>query len=152
MSNKIKLTMKLSHLYRIIHGETPTPPAPPREMNKEVIQRIISNKILEGKPLMVARFGSIECDVCENIRYTFYKKRSNWKFICWKGQPNFINPYNTPLFSKNAGFFPSNNNNALKKFYELMIDCMPDVDILQSWCHNERFFSEELRSCFDFIR
>lgn len=121
-------------------------PAPPREMNKDVIQKIIYDKIIEGKPLMVARFGSIECDVCENVRYTYYKKRSNLRFICWHGQPNFINPYVVPLFSKNAGFFPSDDYNALRQFYELMVDCMPDVDVLQSWCYNERFFAEELRN------
>lgn len=121
-------------------------PAPPREMNKDVIQKIIYDKIIEGKPLMVARFGSIECDVCENVRYTYYKKRSNIRFICWHGQPNFINPFVVPLFSKNAGFFPSYDHNALRQFYELMVDCMPDVDVLQSWCYNERFFAEELKN------
>lgn len=121
-------------------------PAPPREMNKDVIQKIIYDKIIDGKPLMVARFGSIECDVCENVRYTYYKKRSNLRFICWHGQPNFINPYVVPLFSKNAGFFPSDNHNALRQFYELMVDCMPDVDVLQSWCYNECFFAEELKN------
>lgn len=121
-------------------------PAPIREMNKDIIQKIIYDKIIEGKPLMVARFGSIECDVCENVRYTYYKKRSNLRFICWHGQPNFINPYVVPLFSKNAGFFPPDDHKALCRFYELMVDCMPDVDVLQSWCYNERFFAEELKN------
>lgn len=145
MKNKIKIILSLRHLYsKIIKPKVL--PAPPRETNKSKIQEIIYNKIIEGKPLMIARFGSIECDVCENIKYTFYKKRSNLRFICWHGQPNFINPFVVPLFSKNAGFFPSDNEEALKKFYELMVDCMPDVDVLQSWCYNERFFSKELKN------
>lgn len=143
--NKIDLVMKLRHLHSLVI-KPKVQPAPPREMNKEKIQQIVYDKIMEGKPLMVARFGSIECDVCENVKYTFYKKRSNWKFIQWKGQPNFINPYVTPLFSKNAGFFPSDDVNALKRFYELMVDCMKDVDILNSWCYNEADFAEELKN------
>lgn len=137
--------MKLRHLYsRIISPKVL--PGPPCETDKEKIQQIVYDKIMEGKPLMVARFGSIECDVCENVRYTFYKKRSNWRFIRWKGQPNFINPYVTPLFSKNAGFFPSDDVEALKKFYNLMVECMPQVDVLNSWCYNEADFNHELRN------
>lgn len=140
-----QIIMSLRHIYsKIIKPRVL--PAPPREMNKTAVQKIIYDKIIEGEPLMVARFGSIECDVCENIRYTFYKKRSNLRFICWRGQPNFINPFLIPLFCKNAGFFPSDREDALKKFYELMVDCMSKVDILQSWCYNEKFFSDELKN------
>ena len=121
-------------------------PGPPCEMDKERIMQIVSEKILEGKPLMFARFGSIECDVCENVKYTLHEKRSNWKFIRWRGQPNFINPYVTPLFSKNAGFFPSDSVDHLERFYQLMVKCMRDVDILASWCHNEMDFKEELKN------
>lgn len=121
-------------------------PAPPREMDKERTQEIIREKIEAGKPFMLARFGSIECDVCENVRFTFYRRRSNLRFICWRGQPNFINPWVVPLFSKNAGFFPSDDESALRHFYELMVDSMQEVDVLQSWCYNERFFAEELKN------
>lgn len=145
MKDSHKVIMSFRHLYSIFF-KPKVLPAPPREMNKAVIQKIIYDKIIEGKPLMIARFGSIECDVCENVRYTYYKKRSNLRFICWHGQPNFINPYVVPLFSKNAGFFPSDDHNALRQFYELMVDCMPDVDVLQSWCYNERFFADELKN------
>lgn len=144
--NKVDWVMKMRHLYSILNGPLKVPSAPSREMDKEKIQQIVYDKILEGKPLMVARFGSIECDICENIRYTFYKKRSNLKFMQWKGQPNFINPYIIPLLSKNAGFFPADNIDALKKFYHMMVECMPLVDILNSWCYNEEDFSEELQN------
>ena len=138
------IVIKLRGIYSKLFPLKHVLPAPPREMDKERTQEIIANKIKEGKPFMLARFGSIECDVCENVKYTFYKKRSNLRFICWHGQPNFINPWVVPLFSKNAGFFPTNDVSALKKFYELMLDAMPEVDILQSWCYNERFFAKEL--------
>ncbi len=138
--------IRLRSVYTRLFGPIAVPPAPPREMDKDKTQQIVANKIMEGKPLMLARFGSLECDVCENVKFTFYEKRSNWKFISWKGQPNFINPFLTPLFSKNAGFFPSDDEEALKRFYKLMVDCMPDVDILQSWCYNESYFKEELKN------
>ena len=101
------IVIKLRGIYSKLFPLKHVLPAPPREMDKGRTQEIIANKIKEGKPFMLARFGSIECDVCENVKYTFYKKRSNLRFICWHGQPNFINPWVVPLFSKNAGFFPA---------------------------------------------
>lgn len=145
MWTNIDIVMKLRHLYGLI-DHPQVRPAPPREMNKERIMKIVYDKILEGKPLMFARFGSIECDVCENVKYTLHEKRSNWKFIMWRGQPNFINPFEVPLFSKNAGFFPSDSVEHLERFYQLMVECMREVDILASWCYNEADFKEELKN------
>lgn len=142
----ISIIMRLRSLYsRLFPKDVYVLPAPPCEKDKEKIQQIVYDKIMEGKPLMIARFGSIEADVCENVKYTLHEKRSNWKFIRWKGQPNFINPYVTTLFSKNAGFFPSDDVNALERFYQLMVSCMPKVDVLCSWVYNEADFKEELK-------
>lgn len=137
--------MKLRHLFGLVNHPKALS-GPPCEMNKERIMQIVYEKIKEGKPFMFARFGSIECDVCENVKYTLHEKRSNWKFINWKGQPNFINPYVVPLFSKNAGFFPSHSVEHLERFYQLMVQCMPEVDVLASWCYNEADFEEELKN------
>lgn len=116
------------------------------EKNKDKIQQIIYDKIVEGKPLMVARMGSIELDVCENIRRCFFSKSSNIAFIMHKGQPNFLNPFLLPLFHKNAGFFPEDNVEMLIKFYELMLSCMQEVDVLGSWRPNELLFKDELQN------
>lgn len=114
------------------------------ENNRDNIQELICNALLANKPLMVARLGRTEIDVCENVMYTFYKKRSNWKFICWKGQPNFLNPFLIPNINKLSGFWPWNDVNALKRFYHLMVEDMREVDILGSWCPNEVYFEEYL--------
>lgn len=124
---------------------------PPRIINynsncltdRDQIQQIVLNKIISGCPLMVARMGRTEIDVCENIKYTFFEHRNNWKFIQWKGQPNFLNPWLIPNFNKLSGFFPYDDEDALKKFYLLMLDCMHEVDILGSWCSNEALFDKE---------
>ena len=122
------------------------PAPPPCIRDKERIQHIIAERISSGQPMMMARFGTIECDVCENMRNTFYGGRGgNWRFIRWRGQPSFVNPYVVPLFTKNAGFFPEGDIRALRQFYELMVDCMPEVDVLQSWRYNELVFERELK-------
>lgn len=116
------------------------------EKSRDKIQQIIYDKIIEGKPLMVARMGSIELDVCENIKRCFFSKSSNIAFIRHKGQPNFLNPFLLPLFHKNAGFFPEDNVGMLIKFYELMLTCMKEVDVLGSWRPNEIMFKNELKN------
>lgn len=140
-----EVIMKLRHLYALICKPKILPP-PTRELDKQKIMQIVHDRISEGRPFMFARLGSIECDVCENVKYTYYEKRSNWKFITHKGQPNFINPFLLPLFSNNAGFFPSDDVCCLKRFYQLMVECMADVDILASWCFNEVCFQEEFKN------
>lgn len=139
------LTIKLRSLYgKVFH------PSQPQftlncEKDKEKIQRIIYDKIVEGKPLMVARMGRTEIDVCENIKYTFHQKRNNWKFISWQGQPNFLNPFLIPNFNKLSGFWPWESTEALERFYELICHDMQEVDILGSWCRNEADFEKELK-------
>lgn len=138
------IVIKLRALYSKMVGNSIIPP-PPRDMNKEHIQNLIYNRIIEGKPFMFARLGRLEGDVCENVRNTFHKKKSNLDFIRWRGQPNFLNPYLIPLFGMNAGFFPAEDVTALEKYYQLMLKCMNEVDILASCCNNEYSFQEELK-------
>lgn len=139
----IKIIFSLRRLYSVVFKPSHVYYTLYCERDKNTIQKIIYDKIRSGSPLMIARMGSIEMDVCENIKYTFYKRRSNLKFIMWKGQPNFMNLHLLSLFHKNAGFYPSNDENALKRFYQLMINCMREVDVLGSWLYNETEFSHE---------
>ena len=143
------LDMKIAIKLRGIYGKFFNPSQPQFtincEKNKEVIQKMIYERIVGGQPLMVARMGRTEIDVCENVKYTYYKHRSNWKFISWKGQPNFLNPFLIPNFNKLSGFWPWDDETALKRFYQLICSDMKEVDVLGSWCRNEEDFSEELK-------
>lgn len=140
------LVMKLRGLYAKLLSLPKQNVTDNCEKDKDKIQKIIAERILGGQPLMVARMGRTEIDVCENVKYTFYKHRSNLRFIAWRGQPNFLNPFLIPNFNKLSGFWPCENVDALKAFYELICADMREVDILGSWCRNEGDFSEELAS------
>ena len=74
------------------------------ESNREIIQNIIYEKIMSGKPFMAARLGRTELQVLENLKYTFYARRSNLNYIRWKGQPNFINWQQMRAFYELSGF------------------------------------------------
>lgn len=80
-------------------------PVPPCEKNKDKIQSTIKELIESGKPLMVARFGSIELTSLENALY-IKEKRSIWNYICWRGEPNYLHETQASFLCNNAGFFP----------------------------------------------
>lgn len=91
-------------------------------------------ELLQGDaPCMIARFGSVELDTI--IRYLSIKNRSKfgfsffWNYMGW-------NTKRKTLLKNNAGFF-SNSIPNINKFCELMISCMPNLDILMSWVGGE---------------
>lgn len=56
-------------VYKHLFHPPMEPPAPYCDRNKENIQALIRDKILANKPLMVARFGSIELTSLESSLY-----------------------------------------------------------------------------------
>lgn len=118
-------------------------PVPPCEKNKDKIQSTIKELIESGKPLMVARFGSIELTSLENALY-IKEKRSIWNYICWRGEPNYLHETQASFLCNNAGFFPMPTEKTMLRFLELMREDMLQVDVLGSWRYNECCFEKEL--------
>lgn len=105
----------------------------PRHESEESI-RHIRNRVAEGKPLMVARLGAVE------IKGICYSQ------LLWPiGQ--FFKAYTYRNMPRNAGFFPANDA-AFKRFSEMMIEDMRQVDILGSWRPEEVFFLKELKNSY----
>lgn len=100
--------------------------------------RSIYELLLGDKPCMIARFGSVELDTI--IRYISIKRCSKhgfsffWNYMGW-------NQKRKTLLKNNAGFF-SNSVPNIERFCELMIDCMPNLDILMSWVGGENLVRE----------
>lgn len=127
---------------RLFHPAVELAP-PPCIKHKEEIQNIIRKKIEDGKPLMVARFGSIELTSLENALY-IKERRSAWTYISWKGEPNFFHAVQAHGLCNNAGFFPYPDQAAMMKYLDLAVEDMRQVDILGSWRYNELCFKKEL--------
>lgn len=108
----------------------------------QVASDYIRELLSSDKPVMIARFGSVEFQCIVDyinkptlnncLRYIFHKSNS----LGYSKSTKFT-------MSNNAGFFPVTNQN-LNKFSELMINCMPFVDVLGSWLTNELTFTKEL--------
>lgn len=94
-------------------------------LKDEICSSIIKDELQKDKPSMIARFGSVE------IKAILYPKIPT----------GFRSPIKNKIFETmemNAGFFPANEEN-IRKFSELMIEDMKQLDILGSWRIEERF-------------
>lgn len=90
----------------------------------------IYNRIIEGKPLMVARYGSTELYSMEVFDLEYRPK------------------YDIALYTltTNAGFFPQNEK-AAKKFLAILADASRQVDMLAFWnMFREDYYIKKLMS------
>lgn len=102
-------------------------------------QDVIAERIKEGKPLMLARFGAVEIKA---VVYSILPPPVDW----------ILRSYVYRCMPRNAGFFPANDK-AFKEFARLMLDAMADVDILASWRPEELLFKRRLAHCYNiFLR
>lgn len=104
-------------------------------MEVESVQQRIYEMLLVDEPCMIARFGSVELQAV--VDYLFPPTLKNaFRFV--KGQiPSWgYAPSTRRTMRINAGFFPSTPK-MLDRFGQLMLGCMPWVDILGSWRQEE---------------
>ncbi|TDO19022.1 hypothetical protein [Pedobacter duraquae] len=100
---------------------------------------LIRNKILEGKPLMIARFGATELNCILNYYFINRGLLGNLKNLA-SGIPYFLKLKEGVLRNMNvySGFFPPTTSN-IARYCELSIADLPDIDILGSWMTHEKF-------------
>lgn len=115
------------------------------EYNADQASEIIFNKLNDDNPSMIARFGANELATCVNYLGVKNPQRNIIGYIKgatlpWWWNRNHIqdNMYN------GAGFFPPTLEK-IEQFCELMLQDIPQVDILGSWLAQEKYFiSEEI--------
>jgi hypothetical protein len=142
------------NLYKVLKvgrkiAERILPPGKPlykgAQYNSQQANQMIREAIIGPDPAMICRFGSTELNCLatyQNLNlhpgdYIAYLKQEI-DFLSWD-KPNL----HTMRYV--SGFFPINLE-MLEKFAHLMIDDMKQVDILGSWCKQERFFEKELEN------
>jgi len=113
--------------------------------NATLASQIIYEALVSDKPCMIARFGSTELLCLKNYLGVKNNKGKYLDYICGKAQPwwwelNIINQ-----MQQWSGFFPANKDK-IEKFCELMIQDIPEVDILGSWLADEELFEKELKN------
>jgi hypothetical protein len=103
---------------------------------------LIYERLMDDKPLMVARFGNTELELMAKFRYS--------KSFCaplkfWLGRIGvfWYTKKDTTHAKIQSGIFPESTK-MLKDFSKFMIEEIRSIDILASWVKQEVIFTEEL--------
>ena len=113
--------------------------------NKEYASALIAQSLASNKPTMIARLGSTEMACMVNYLGVKYREKykSTKRYILNQSPPWWWNRSNITQLQNWSGFFPARIEE-VERFCELMIENMPNVDILGSWLKEESFFANEL--------
>jgi hypothetical protein len=113
------------------------------EQNPEKASQIIYDALMADKPCMVARFGFNELNALINFQGVNNKSKSIYQYIREEQFGWWWNQGIIKCLHENAGFFPPTTNK-IERFCELIIQDIPQVDILGSWLAGEQLFEKEL--------
>lgn len=105
----------------------------------------IRNLLLDNRPCMISKFGSVELNALiqyQSIKQKKYSIKNIYEFITYK-RPTLWWQVGITNLCKNAGFFP-NNSLLLQDFYNINIQAMSNIDVLGSYLYGEYFFRKEL--------
>lgn len=98
---------------------------------------LIHEVLSEGKPAMVARFGSVELGaVCNYLGVKAGRKGRLGSYIRGRGDDWFWRESTARQMQNNAGFFPPTGE-MLSRFAELMLADAGQIDVLASWLAQE---------------
>jgi hypothetical protein len=108
------------------------------EHNPDIASEIIYNALADGKPAMIARYGSTEMLCMVNylgvLNGPRILKYIQGKQAEWWWEDNVMDQ-----MTRWSGFFPSTPDNCTR-FSQLMIESTKDLDVLGSWLVQEQYF------------
>jgi len=105
---------------------------------------LIYDYLNNDKPCMIARFGSGELGCVVN--YLKLAKKNSENYLRYIKGENIVFEYDKKIrtgMTNNAGFFPSSDEN-LDRFNKLMLECIPNVDILGSHWPDEIYVKDRI--------
>jgi hypothetical protein len=126
-------------------GET-VKPKPERIVDPDTASRQIRTLLENDSPVMLARFGNNELNAVVNYLGVKGGPSSRLDYIQGKSLPWWWNSGVLNQMVQCAGFFPAQES-ALERFCELMLDDIPEIDLLGSWLPQENLFEVELKNC-----
>jgi hypothetical protein len=131
----------LRKIYTKVFGTTFSKPE--CEQDPDIASQIIYDVLMSDKPCMIARFGSNELNTLLNYQGVNSNTRSIFKYIKGEQFDWWWNDGIIKNLHEVAGFFPTTTNK-LEQFCELIVQDIPEVDILGSWLADEQLFENDL--------
>jgi hypothetical protein len=115
---------------------------PECEQNPDKASQIIYDALMNDKPCMIARFGSTELACIMNYMGVKSKKKQVLNYILGKTNPWWWDKNIITQMQLWSGFFPPTVDK-IEQFCELMLQDIPETDILGSWLAQENNFNDE---------
>jgi hypothetical protein len=116
------------------------------EQNPNKTAEFIYDALVADKPCMIARFGANELTCLRNYMGVRDQQGMYFEYIKGVAGPWWWEQNIIQNMQQGAGFFPARADK-IEEFCELMIQDIPDVDVLGSWLADERLFSQALQHC-----
>lgn len=104
---------------------------------------LIKELLLESKPCMIGRFGSVELNIVNEYCNSKLGLKKYLSFILGNIDSYKITDTSIKAAINNAGIFPANKK-TLIRYSKLLLKDMKEVDVLGSWQDNEKNFEQEL--------
>lgn len=115
------------------------------EHNTEKVSELIFDALNSNSACMIARFGAFELETLVNYIGVKEGPKNSLNYIRGKEKDWWWNHSLINSMHSNAGFFPPTEAK-INLFCELMLQDIPQVDILGSWLPNENYFLKELEN------
>lgn len=104
---------------------------------------LMFKRLQEGKPLMAAKFGTVELGVVEAFETKEHVRIKDYFHDYMKGKVSLYHDSVLNALCNNAGFFP-NDVNLGNQYYHLMQEDMREIDILCSYIYGEKYVANYL--------
>ena len=115
------------------------------QYNKQAGNDYLRSRIIENRPLMVAKLGTTELSIIS----TYMRRDRGLSFVDWFHAilGDYYVDYDKAVRSlvKNSGFFPLDVNKG-RKFVELMMEDLKEIDILGSYLVDEKIISPYIKN------
>lgn len=112
--------------------------------NKEYSNQLIASMIKSDKPFMISRIGSTEMMCVSNYRGVKEKKGVK-EYLKGNSFPFWWDKSTVYQMENWSGFFPATKQN-LEKFSRLMLEELPNIDLLGSWLNEEKYYLHQMSS------
>jgi hypothetical protein len=143
----INLLIKSIKMLRKIHGSffgEKKPQSLDSIQDATIASQIIYDALMSEEPCLIARFGSTELICLKNYLGVKNNKGKYIDFIKGKAQAWWWEDKIINQMLQWSGFFPAKEDK-IEQFCELMLQDIPEVDILGSWLADEQLFEKELK-------
>lgn len=137
-----KVLFRCSYYYEKTYGNPARFTLP--EGTAEEASGLLAGLIEKDEPCMVARFGSTEMYCLTNYLAIKDRKWNPLGFIRFKAEPWWWDIRRVNNMQKFSGFFPVDEP-SITRFCEMMMDDIPQLDVLGSWLPKEERLATELK-------